>query len=140
MPPRGIGRQGTFKLKLTQDGGMVSENFYWRGATEDDFLALNQLEKVALTGSVTETESNGSTLLDVHLQNSTSHIALMTCLKVVRSSAPNERILSIFYEDNYISTLPGEGREIHIEFDSALLKGDRPKIMVDGWNVLPFQL
>jgi hypothetical protein len=131
------------KLMLTQDDRTVSENFYWRGTPEDNFLALNQMEKVALTGSVTETESDGSTLLDVHLQNPTSHIALMTCLKVVRSTAsdaPDERILPIFYEDNYISLLPGEDREVHVEFESALLKGDRPKIMVDGWNVLSFQL
>ncbi|MGA3169591.1 MAG: discoidin domain-containing protein [Chthoniobacteraceae bacterium] len=128
------------KLKLTRDDGTVSENFYWRGATEDNFLALNQMAKVALTGSVTETESDGGALLDVHLKNPTSHVALMTCLKVVRSSAPDERILPIFYEDNYISLLPGESREIHIEFDSALLKGDRPMIMVNGWNVMPKQL
>ncbi len=128
------------KLKLTQDGRTVSENFYWRGTKEDNFRALNQMGKVALTGSVIKTESNGNTLLEVHLQNPTSPIALMTCLKVVRASAPDERILPIFYQDNYISLLPGEEREIQVKFDSALLKGDQPKIMVDGWNVPPFQL
>jgi hypothetical protein len=53
---------------------------------------------------------------------------MMQLGKVVRSRAPDERIPPIFfYEDNDISLLPGEDREIHIEFDSVLLKGDRPR-------------
>ena len=32
--------------------------------------------------------------------------------------------------DNYFSLLPGQTREIIMEFDPALLKGNKPKIVI----------
>ena len=53
----------------------------------------------------------------------------------MRSSNPRERILPVFYDDNYLSLLPHEKRDVRLEYDGALLKGDEAKILVDGWNV-----
>jgi hypothetical protein len=46
-----------------------------------------------------------------------------------------ERVLPVYYSDNYISLVPGESRTITIEAAAADLKGEAPRIVVDGWNV-----
>lgn len=128
------------KLRLGDDSGTVSENFYWRGLTEDDYATLNDLPKVNLRGSFTEQQADGKVLMNVRLENPTANIAVMVCLKVVKSSKPAERILPIFYGDNYVSLLPHETRQIEVEFDSAALQGDQAKIVVEGWNTPRFEL
>ena len=123
------------KLRLTNGEKVVSENIYWRGTAAEDYFALNQMEKIGLTGTCASVEQGGGAILNIDLQNPTSQVALMVCAKVVRASAPGQRVLPIFYDDNYITLLPHESRRIRAEFDSALLKGDEPRVVVDGWNV-----
>ena len=43
-----------------------------------------------------------------------------------------------FYDDNYISLLPGESRTIAIEYDGAI-SPKQTKLTVDGWNVAPME-
>jgi hypothetical protein len=140
MLPTDLSPVHFIKLILREDAKIVSENFYWRGNKEDQYSALNDMPKVKLSGSFTERSENGKVTLNVSLENPTSNVALMACLKVVKSKEPNERILPVFYEDNYISLLPHETRRIKVEFDSASLGGDQPKVMVSGWNTVPFEI
>ncbi len=128
------------KLILKSGSQTVSENFYWRGIKEDQYLTLHDMPKVNLTGSFTERDEEGKTSLNVNLENPTGNVALMVCLKVVKANKPNERILPAFYGDNYVSLLPHETRQIQVEFDSTALQGDRPKIMAGGWNTPSFEL
>ena len=90
---------------------------------------------VSLKGSFSEKESGDKTTLTITLDNPTSQIALMVAVKVVRADAHAERILPIYYDDNYVTLIPHEKREIHAEFDSALLKGSRPSLLLSGWNI-----
>ena len=134
--PENLTRVYFIKLRLINDGkNVVSENIYWRAAASEDYLALSQMEKTKLNGSCASAEQNGRSVISIDLQNPTAHVALMVCAKVVRSSAPGQRVLPIFYDDNYITLLPHESRKIRAEFDSSLLKGDQPRVVVDGWNV-----
>jgi hypothetical protein len=64
----------------------------------------------------------------------------MTCLKVVRSAHPDQRVLPIFYSDNYVSLLPHEKRDLRVDFDPAALNGEQPRLLVNGWNVAPFEI
>ena len=128
------------KLRLGDGSKTVSENFYWRGVAEDDYLTLNDMPKVNLRGSFTEKQADGKVIMNVRLENPTAFIAVMVCLKVVKSSKPTERILPIFYGDNYVSLLPHETRQIEVEFDAAALQGDQAKIVAEGWNTPRFEL
>ncbi len=56
----------------------------------------------------------------------------MACVKVVRANASTERVLPIIYDDNYVTLLPHEKKLLHAEFDSALLKGSQPSVLLDG--------
>lgn len=124
------------KLILSDGPNIVSENFYWRGVKEDEYITLNDMPKVNVNGSFTEKDrEDGEVFLDVRLDNPTPNIALMTCLKVVRTHQPEVRILPAFYGDNYISLLPHETRHVQVEFNSDILMGDKPKIVVQGWNI-----
>ena len=123
------------KLRLTDGGKTVSENFYWRGTHGENYLDLNSMPPVNLLGSATENHVEGRSIVTVHLENPTGSVALMVCLKVVRSSAPSQRVLPIFYDDNYVSLLPHQKRDIRVEYRTDLLKNEPPAIIVNGWNV-----
>jgi hypothetical protein len=123
------------KLSLMDGSKLVSQNFYWRATQSEDYLALKDMPKTQISASVSQAVQNGHSTLDIRLENRSTQIALMVCVKVVKNSTPNDRVLPIFYDDNYVSLLPGEKREVHAEFDSALLSGDRPRAVIQGWNV-----
>ncbi len=128
------------KLRLSDGAKVVSENFYWHGVKEDEYMTLNDMPKVKVSGSLTQKSENGKILLDVRVENPTSGIALMVALKVVKAHATRERVLPVFYGDNYVSLLPHETREIPVEFEAAQLEGDRPRVVVQGWNVPAFEV
>src|SRR5258708_25589775 len=46
-----------------------------------------------------------------------------------------QRVLPVYYSDNYISLAPGESKIITIEAAEADLKGESPQGVIDGWNV-----
>ncbi len=142
------------KLVLADEGGRVaSENLYWHSATfvpavekpdpapkwvhypVENYRSLDEMTPVSITGSFSSKDVGGTSTLVIHLENPSSQIALMVVVKVVRSDVPSERILPIYYDDNYVTLLPHEKREIHAEFDSTLLKGSQPSVLFDGWNV-----
>jgi beta-mannosidase len=46
-----------------------------------------------------------------------------------------ERVLPVYYSDNYVSLAPGEARTISIEAAASDLQGQTPLVMIDGWNI-----
>jgi hypothetical protein len=117
-------------------GKLLSDNFYWRGLPEqpDNLQALGTLPRVKLLADVARHDDNGKCLLDVKLHNPTAHIALMTHLQLRRQTS-NQRVLPVYYSDNYVSLAPGETRTINIEAATSDLRDDTPLILVDGWNI-----
>jgi len=125
------------KLELTdRSGKLLSDNFYWRTSNgSTDFTALNALPKAGLSVS-TEPLSNGrTTRIAVTLKNPTKTVALMTHLQL-RTALTGDRVLPVFYSDNYISLLPGESTRIMVECATEDLKGQAPSIVLDGWNTV----
>jgi hypothetical protein len=58
----------------------------------------------------------------------------MTHLQL-RQASSGQRVLPVFYSDNYVSLLPGESRAITLQAALQDLNGDLPLLAVDGWNV-----
>jgi hypothetical protein len=126
------------KLDLRDAAGqLLSGNFYWRAlpGDPDDLTALNQLPMVRLTASVETPKENaaGQRRLRVLLHNPTKSIALMAHVQLRRKSG--ERVLPVFYSDNYVSLIPGETNAIEVEAAASDFKGEASLIVVDGWNV-----
>jgi hypothetical protein len=138
--PAGLSPVHFIKLKLSSGPQSVSENFYWRGLDEHNLRALNEMPKVAVTGSILMSPDHGQGGMIIHLENPTGRVALMTCVKLVKSGDPGRRILPVFYSDNYISLLPHEKRDIGVEWDQTRLPGESPKVLVNGWNVPTFEI
>jgi len=118
-------------------GELLSSNFYWLGLPDHpgDLTALNDLPMVTLTAKAEELEGKiaGQRLLAIKLHNPTHSIAVMAHVQLRRKSG--ERVLPVFYSDNYVSLLPDETRTIAIEAAQSDFKGEDPLIVLDGWNV-----
>jgi hypothetical protein len=125
------------KLELRDaDGKLMSDNFYWRAQPEhqDDLTALNQLTNVTLETRAVRRDVGGKSFIDVTLHNPGTQIALMAHVQL-RSKHDGERVLPVYYTDNYVSLVPNESRTITIEAATSDLKGEAALVLVDGWNV-----
>jgi beta-mannosidase len=134
--PAGLSGVHVVKLELLDSSGRtVSDNVYWRnGSAPDDLTALDSLPLLALEVEVTRHDAVGKVLLDVTLVNSSAQVALLAHLQL-RNQRTNQRVLPVWYSDNYVSLLPGDRRTITIEAAAAGLGRDQPLVTVDGWNV-----
>ncbi|MGD0462044.1 MAG: sugar-binding domain-containing protein [Tepidisphaeraceae bacterium] len=125
------------KLELDdRDDAVMSDNFYWRASANhpDDFTALQTLPTASLDARITRRDDEKHCRLDVNLSNASPVVALMAHLQLRRQSS-NERVLPVYYSDNYVSLLPGESRSISVEAAIQDLGNDQPLIVLDGWNV-----
>jgi beta-galactosidase/beta-glucuronidase len=121
------------RLRLTQGGRIVSQNFYWRGVEESNYRALRELPKVKLEAATRVERQGARWLLTTELRNSSQAPALLIHLKAVREKS-GDRILPALYSDNYVSLMPGEQRTIVTEVARADTRGEGPRIVVEGFN------
>jgi hypothetical protein len=132
--PAGLSPVHFIRLKLTSGNEIVSENFYWRGAEENNYQALRSLPKVKLDAA-TQVERHGEKwILKTDLKNTTTQPALMVRLKAVREKS-GDRILPALYSDNFVSLMPGEQRTVTIQIENADTRGESPRIVVEGFNI-----
>jgi len=122
------------RLKLEQEGDLLSENFYWRGSARDDYRALRTLPTVRLISSTSVDRNGDRWYLTTTLENETDQPALMVRLKVVRSNS-GDLITPVLYSDNYVSLMPGEQKTIRMELQHADTRGESPQVIVSGFNV-----
>ena len=143
--PRDLSPVHFFKLELKDSTGkLISQNFYWRGPANsfgsepDNLQSMDTMKTVTLQASATRDDADGQARISVTLHNSGPGIALMAHLQLRHGQPSNqapERVLPVYYSDNYVSLVPGESRTITIEAAAADLKGESPLIFVDGWNI-----
>ena len=129
---------GVFFVKLTLEKAntAISENFYWSGADGGSCKALNNLPNVTLAARARRSQARDTLRFTVSLRNGTPTVAPAIRLKVQRA-ASGQRVLPVFYSDNYFGLLPGESKTVTLEFAAASLAGEAPGIMVEGWNIRP---
>ena len=117
-------------LELSDAGGRrISDNFYWHGA---DLTLLRSLATASVSAKITRHDRGGKCLLNVVLSNESAIPALLAHLQLRRGST-GERVLPVFYSDNYLSLLPGESRVIAIESDE--IAPEAILLALDGWNI-----
>jgi len=151
------GLSNTYFLVLRLEdstGKQVGSNFYWLStkpevvdwaksnwyttptASYADFTAISQLPKVKLKVAERTEHKGEESITHVTLENPSKSLAFFVRLKVVKG-AKGEEILPTVWEDNYISLLPGEKREISATYRTSELGSATPKVEVTGWNVEP---
>jgi len=140
LPPRPAGAGTVFiKLQLKRDDHIVDDNFYWSNGPGAPCRDLETLPKVALVAAATLAADGCIIRINVTLANPTVSVALMARLKVSRGTS-GARVLPVFYEDNYISLLPGEKRSVSLAFATADLAGEAPRLTMEGWNIMPAEV
>jgi hypothetical protein len=117
-------------------GKLLSDNFYWRGLPEqpDSLQDLAKLPTITLDAKVERHDSDGKSLVSVTLHNPGTTVAVMAHLQLRRQKS-GERVLPVYYSDNYVSLVPNETKTITIEAAQSDLKGEAALVVVDGWNV-----
>jgi len=134
--PTGLTAVHFVRLTLSRSGKPVSTNLYLRGAQEGNYRAIRQLPK-ARVKTVTDINRHGDQWqLTTQLHNNSAYPALMVRLKVVREKSA-DRILPVIYGDNYITLTPGEHRTVRTEVKHADTRGEKPRMVVGGFNVEP---
>ena len=131
--PAGLTPVHFLRLTLTRGDETLSTNFYLRGTEEGNYRAIRELPKAKVTANTTTEQKGDMWLLTTQLQNSSSYPALMVRLKVVREKT-GDRILPAIYSDNYITLMPGEKRTILAELNHRDTRGEKPSMVVGGFN------
>ncbi len=140
-------------LRLEDSAGkLVGSNFYWLStkpetldwaktnwwmtptASYADYTSIAQLPKVKLTESNRTEIKAENAVTHVTLANPSKNLAFFVRLKVDRGPKGDE-ILPVVWEDNYISLLPGEKRELTATYRAKELGSANPTVEVSGWNV-----
>ena len=118
------------RLRLaSREGRALSDNFYWQARREEDHQALNDLPRVALTGTARLTSVAGAPRVEIQLRNPSRTVALM--VKPTLRTADGQRVLPAFATDGYFSLVPGESRTVEIEAPNAT---GPLQVSLEGWN------
>jgi exo-1,4-beta-D-glucosaminidase len=135
-------------------GKLVGSNFYWLSTKPEtldwskstwyttptdsyaDYTALAQLPKVKLNvANRSERKGNSEEEVSrVTVENPSKTVAFFVRLKIAKGKG-GEEILPVVWQDNYISLLPGEKREITATYRASSLGAAKPELEVSGWNV-----
>jgi exo-1,4-beta-D-glucosaminidase len=134
-------------------GEAVSTNFYWvpgkptvfdwtrtdstytPATSYEDLTMLQRLPPVRLETSAGVTGD----LVTVRLRNASPSLAFQVHLGLHQGDA-EEEIVPVFWDDNYVSLLPGELRVLTARAASADALAGKPALQVSGWNVEPVRV
>lgn len=149
------GLSSTYFLVLRLEdatGKLVGSNFYWLSTKQDmvdwaksnwyttptasfaDYTALAELPKVRLKISERSERRGDETLTHVTVENPSKNLAFFVRLKVNKGNG-GEEILPVLWEDNYVSLLPGEKRELTATYRTSELGTKTPSVEASGWNL-----
>ena len=133
--PVNLSKVHFIKMVLTENGKVVSDNFYHRSLEENNYQDLRQLAKVALQSTTTvDKHADGTWSAVSVIENKTSTPALMIRLNVV-GNKDGQQLLPVFYSDNYFSLLPGEKKEVRMSWKDEDTRGNEGKVLITGYNV-----
>ena len=123
------------KLELRdQQARLLSDNFYWlRAPGVADLKALQCLPPVRLRSALKVERHGEEQVARVRLSNPGSQIAFFVQLALTKGKDGAE-ILPVFWDDNYLSLLPGESREITARFARLDAGNGGVLLEVGGWN------
>lgn len=123
------------KLKLSDPAGnLLSDNFYWRGTTYQNYTALNSLSTVSPGYSASYATTNGTTTIMATFTNAGPEVAFAARLKLLNATS-GQRVLPAFYSDNYFSLVPGDSRTISIQFTNSPVASGPLQLVLTGWNI-----
>jgi len=144
----------TFFVRLTLEDRqqIVSRNFYWLSSADDvldwekstwyytptssyaDMTQLKNLPEVQLKISAARTRQGvGKETAHVTISNPSSSLAFFIHLQI-QPGRDGETVAPIVWQDNYISLLPDETREVTATYETKDAGSQAPVVVAEGWN------
>lgn len=140
-------------LKITgNDGKILSTNFYWLSTKKEimdyenstwfytpnkqyaDFTSLVNLPKSKVTFESKVEKKNNSYKISVKIKNTSNVVAFFIDVKA-KGKVSGKLMVPVLWNDNYISLLPGEERELEATILNADVLNDEPVVNIEGWNI-----
>jgi len=119
------------QMTLTDSqGAVLSNNVYWQSEGDAGQRRLTELRPQPIAISARATPQRDGTRLDVLLENQGHEVALAT--KITLLDKAGNRVLPLYYQDNYVALLPGESR--HIEVQCPASSGQCARVALRGWS------
>ena len=115
-----------------QSGKVLSRNFYWLGVQNSSYRRLNRLGASSIAATATSTRSGDSVQIKIELRNTGNVASIEDKLTLLNSDG--SRILPAYYGDNYVSLMPGETREIEVEYPAKAASG-AAQLSLRAWNL-----
>jgi mannosylglycoprotein endo-beta-mannosidase len=114
---------------LDQKQSILSENIYWLPGKDGEYSGLKSIKQAPLKVAAVD-RKNGK--VEVILSNASGNtVAFFNRVALINANT-GERILPAFYDDNYVSILPGESKTVTVEYTG---KQGNLAVEVYGWNV-----
>ena len=133
--PDPIGDLILVRLRLTRGEAELADNFYvLNPADPGNFQSLLQMPRARVKMDCEFRREGDAWTAIATLENRSRTPALMLRLNLVGDRS-GEQILPVFYEDNWISLLPGERKEIRVRCPAADTRGERPALRLSGFNL-----
>lgn len=123
---------GFLALQLfDKDQKLISENIYWFPGENGEYTGLQQMPASQLSASAKLT-SPGKVTVTLSAP-AAGPVSFFNRLSLV-DDKQHERLLPVFYSDNYVTVLPGETKTVVIDYDNKQYP-QTPKVSVEGWNL-----
>ena len=131
------------RLRLENSSGkLISSNFYWlstKGDQKADFRDLMKLLPVNLDVSAKLENKRKISVAHISIKNPTNGLAFFINPMIIKG-LNGSQVLPAFWNSNYFSLLPGEKRDLTVKFNTAKLNGQKPYLMIEGWNIKPKEI
>lgn len=109
---------------------IISDNLYWLSDADGNYSGLNQMPGAQIDIQARQIQKGK---VEVTLSNPAKNpVAFFNRLSLVDPDT-KKRILPVFYDDNYVSVLPGEKKTVIMDYTAG--SGKSPLVSIDGWNV-----
>jgi len=119
-------------LKLFKsENNILSENLYWLPDSTGNYPFLQDMPETTVQATASSIENGKINLTLSNDQN--NPLAFFIRISLV-NSITEERILPVFYSDNYVSIEPGQNKTIIVDYPMEQ-NTDNLRIHLDGWNV-----
>ncbi len=115
---------------LGPDQKPVSQNIYWLPDSKGNYSGLQKMDKSNLNIHAKYLQHNK---VEVTLSNEKQNVPAFFNRLSITDAVTKNRLLPVFYSDNYITVLPGEQKKVVI--DCGQLGGNKNiKVSINGWN------
>ena len=117
----------------------LSWPFYTPTSQFADFSALNKLPKVKLQYEYQFTKDEKFGTITLKVRNMSAALAFFIFIDAV-DATKSKPILPVYWNDNYVTLLPGEERTYTASYYLADSDGNRPVLKINAWNTDPVTL